>query len=168
MSDPQDLIKQATAICEAATPGPWGVIDDYDGVASHHGWRSVTCPGGHGGHGGAGLVFATHEWDVGLKEVDIEFIAAARTLVPALAAELERSLMAHQMTIDTKLFSRRKLESDVVTLARERDESMDEASDAKSLIRELRAHKAELTRERDEARAELKDLHENYNVSVRS
>ncbi len=123
MNDAKDLINTAATICEAATPGPWEPIDDYDGVATRHGWRGLSCPSGDGGHGGDGLVFATHEWDVGLKDGDIEFIAAARTLVPALAAELERSLMAHQMTIDTKLFSRRKLESDVVTLARDRDEA---------------------------------------------
>lgn len=92
MTDPNDLIKQATTICEAATPGPWDIIDDYDGVAASHGWRGMSCPSGSGGHGGDGLVFATHEWDVGLREGDIEFIATARTLVPELAAALG---MAH-------------------------------------------------------------------------
>ena len=89
MTDPQELIKQSESICKPATPGPWSPIDDYDGVAAYHGWRGLSCPNGYGGYGGSGLVFATHEWDVGLKEADIEFIAAARTLVPELAKALE-------------------------------------------------------------------------------
>lgn len=90
MTDPQDLIKSATTIHEAATPGPWGPIDDCDGVAAMWDWRGMSCPSGQGGHGGDGLVFATHEWDVGLRKEDIEFIAAARTLVPELSAALEQ------------------------------------------------------------------------------
>jgi len=153
MSDPSELIKQATTISEAATPGPWGPIDDYDGVAAHHGWRGLSCPSGNGGHGGDGLVFATHEWDVGLKEVDIEFIATARTLVPELAKALKE--------LDVE---RRRLNGGWRRANFRMLELMGHMADEEGEI-DMEKKVAELIRERDEAQELLRGLQGRHQIA---
>ncbi len=110
MTDPRDLIKQATKIHESATPGPWRIVEANSELAIHpDGWCNRIC--------------AT---PVGEPD-NATFIAIARTLVPELAAALTA-----ERTVS--------------------DELIEEISDAKSLIRELRVHEAELTRELAEAK----------------
>lgn len=74
MTDPQDLINQATTICEAATPGPWVFDFAADGI-----FEKDYREGDDGG-----VVAALDLY----SKPDGQFIAAARTLVPALASAL--------------------------------------------------------------------------------
>jgi hypothetical protein len=83
MSDPQDLIKQATDICEPATPGPWRSEFRMDGM-----WSGVMVDGEHLLQMGYGSV------------EDAEFIATARTLVPELAAALEKAIQPNTLTAE--------------------------------------------------------------------
>ena len=75
MSDPHETLARIRAQADAATPGPWDVFMDR-----------IDHPGKS--------VFAV-AYDVGCDE-DAEFIAAARTTVPALVAALEAVLKVHR------------------------------------------------------------------------
>lgn len=57
-------------LCEKATPGPWGVVGERSVAPTHtnHSFTSVPCS----------------------HLVDAQFIAASRSAVPALIAEVER------------------------------------------------------------------------------
>lgn len=75
MSDPRETLARIRAQAAAATGGPWGVSMDR----IEHPGKSV---------------FAV-AYDVGCDE-DAEFIAAARTTVPALVDALEAVLKVHR------------------------------------------------------------------------
>lgn len=143
LKTPEELISEATTICEAATPGPWSPIDDPEAVVGVPRYRAMRCPKGHGGHGGNGYVFSTtHEWHVGMRAEDSAFIATARTLVPELAAALG---MAH---------------SRIAQLASESGayaNSLGAVSKGNQPMEIMEAIER-VTRERDEARAELAKL----------
>ena len=66
MTDPQDLIKQATTIHEAATPWSWRDMGDKVDSAKYLVARDIL-------------------------PQDVKFIVAARDLVPELAAALEQA-----------------------------------------------------------------------------
>lgn len=78
-----DLIAQARSLCEKATPGPWRTREtaDYSEIFDEHSWGKALSP----------LAL------VGSNTDDAAFIAASRTLVPALADALENK----QREIDT-------------------------------------------------------------------
>ncbi len=86
---PFDL-KAIKARAEAATPGPWvsELEDDSDGSPFGHRWtyiRGVSQPGPDG------QVIFRYDDDYGTDQrSDSEFIAHARTDVPALVAAVER------------------------------------------------------------------------------
>lgn len=71
---PQELIARARSLSEAATPGPWQIHGK-----SANKWDNI----GRCGDGCGILVYGPH---------DSDFIAASRTLIPALADALEEAL----------------------------------------------------------------------------
>jgi len=72
---------EVKALAEAATPGPWYVVEhrfeDYTGVCTKN--RDRITGNGRG-----------YPYDPGCSRADAEFIAAAREAVPALIDEVER------------------------------------------------------------------------------
>lgn len=73
--DNSELIQQARALCEGATPGPWRYKEtaDYSEIYDNHSWGKALSP----------LAM------VGSNLDDAAFIAASRTLVPQLCDALE-------------------------------------------------------------------------------
>ena len=69
---PADLA-EVQRLCAAATPGPWHTLTDGDG-------NTVIVQTGH---------MTDRSWQIPRHDEDLEFIAAARTLVPALADEID-------------------------------------------------------------------------------
>ncbi len=121
MPNTQGLIKQATTICEAATPGPFR-MESQVSLAGEPRYCIKAGPDGV-----RSQIIAEE-----ISDADARLFATARTLVPELAAALEELTRRHKMTVETKLFSRRKLESDVVALTRERDEARAELTRTKT------------------------------------
>lgn len=74
---PDDIIARAEAALEGVTDGPW--VAEYSGEQGN-------CVIPHDAQSTREAVCTTHLY---YQVADAEFIAAARTLVPALAAELE-------------------------------------------------------------------------------
>ena len=73
------------ARAEAATPGPWRVVEDIEwgtGAAEYHWYRYVDGPTDYGDEYG-------YEYQI-LSREDAAFIAHAREDIPALVAEVER------------------------------------------------------------------------------
>lgn len=85
-----DVVAQAKAALKGVTPGPWGRHDfGYAGeqepssIIIHAGkfdWQAIR---------DGDFIASTAAWDA-QEDRDAEFIAQARTLVPALVAEIER------------------------------------------------------------------------------
>lgn len=75
----KDELQKARLLCEQATPGPWGVYQDtpFEPVEVNSPSRDI-----------ASLDTWEHRPDG--RESDAHFIAASRTLVPALLDEVER------------------------------------------------------------------------------
>jgi len=71
-------------VTKNTTPAPWWPINDFGGTREDQRWRAVS------GGNEDGIVFATHEWDTPISDVDMEFICLARTALPLLASEVER------------------------------------------------------------------------------
>lgn len=109
MTDPQELINQATTICEAATPGPW--------VAE--------CPYGTLDIVGAGATLDPRGYANG------EFIATSRTLLPQLAEALKES----EATVAT-LLGRHQVASIAVASGLEPDATLDELYEHLSELRQ--------------------------------
>lgn len=76
-----ELIKQSEDLCAGATAGPWSAIDDYDGPGGGR-WRGMFANRANR------LVFATLNWDAGMRTEDARFIEEARTLLPEITEEL--------------------------------------------------------------------------------
>lgn len=87
MSKPIDglnIVEQAKATLEGVTEGPWLVHNER----GHYGVTSIT-----EAHAYGNVAFAQSDYagyGNGSRKADAEFIAAARTLVPELIAEIER------------------------------------------------------------------------------
>lgn len=82
MSD--NLIARAKAAMEGINDGPWLLHNER----GHYGVTNITEP-----HAFGNIVFAQSDYagyGNGSRKADAEFIAAARTLVPELVAEVER------------------------------------------------------------------------------
>ena len=76
MTDPREALARIRAQADAATEGPWELLGDGEYVS------------------GPGILVAPD--DGGVTSADAEFIAAARTTVPALLDALEAVLEIHQ------------------------------------------------------------------------
>lgn len=78
------------ALCDAATPGPWEIADEIDGW--RRGRRTVVKAGVPGGASRKRVVTVDQTRDHHDKDAEdnVAFIAAARTALPALLAEVER------------------------------------------------------------------------------
>ena len=164
MTTPEDLIKSAATIHGAATPGPW-MFDAGSDAITHEGRDED----------GVVAVLDIYEYS------DARFIAAARTLVPELAAALKYSIeyrthelqhceARHRMLIKERNDARAELKESNV----ERKRLDDGWREANFRINDLMGYQddnegdvdiagriAELTRERDEARSELARLKES-------
>lgn len=80
--DVYDVLDEAEALCDKATPGPWEWSPDYPPAIRREGGPTV-------------LTVGTNDWKdlvVHCKEGDREFIARARRLVPELVEELRQAL----------------------------------------------------------------------------
>ena len=75
MTDPRETLARIRAQADAATEGPWELLGDGEYVS------------------GPGILVAPD--DGGVTSADAEFIAAARTTVPALVDALEKVLELH-------------------------------------------------------------------------
>ena len=80
MNDPREALARIRAQADAATEGPWELLGDGEYVS------------------GPGILVAPD--DGGVTSADAEFIAAARTTVPALLDALEAVLGLHQPVTD--------------------------------------------------------------------
>ena len=80
MTDPREALARIRAQADAATEGPWELLGDGEYVS------------------GPGILVAPD--DGGVTSADAEFIAAARTDVPALLDALEKVLELHQPVTD--------------------------------------------------------------------
>ena len=80
MTDPHETLARIRAQADAATEGPWELLGDGEYVS------------------GPGILVAPD--DGGVTSADAEFIAAARTDVPALLDALEKVLELHQPVTD--------------------------------------------------------------------
>lgn len=100
----EDELKQIEARCNAATPGPWHTCDPIWRQANSPGW---VLAGDYDPHRGAGVVSALEimEWEDGedpcytQSDVDLDFIANARTDIPALIAEVRRLQLENERLI---------------------------------------------------------------------
>ena len=96
MTDPRETLARIRKRADAATPGPWGadghVIDAQTGPGN--------CPGCSGIPSPAHEPACLYSEIAGAGEQDAEFIAAARTDVPALLDALEKVLELHQPVTD--------------------------------------------------------------------
>lgn len=93
MSDPRETLARIRAQAGAATEGPWEVEFYWDDTAGYE-VEAITAGGTKGviappwnSQGGVGIEVTT---------ADAEFIAAARTTVPALVDALEKVRELHQ------------------------------------------------------------------------
>ena len=95
MADPRETLARIRKRADAATPGPWEafgtVIDAYTGPGD--------CPGCSGILSPAHEPSCYHSEIAGAGEQDAEFIAAARTTVPALLDALEKVLALHPRVV---------------------------------------------------------------------
>ena len=80
MTDPREALARIRAQADAATEGPWELLGDGEYVS------------------GPGILVAPD--DGGVTSADAEFIAAARTTVPALLDALEKVLEQHSPLAD--------------------------------------------------------------------
>ena len=80
MNDPRETLNRIRKQADAATEGPWELLGDGEYVS------------------GPGILVAPD--DGGVTSADAEFIAAARTTVPALLDALEKVLELHQPVTD--------------------------------------------------------------------
>lgn len=79
MTDPREALARIRAQADAATEGPWELLGDGEYVS------------------GPGILVAPD--DGGVTSADAEFIAAARTTVPALLDALEKVLALHPRVV---------------------------------------------------------------------
>lgn len=79
MNDPREILARIRAQADAATEGPWELLGDGEYVS------------------GPGILVAPD--DGGVTSADAEFIAAARTTVPALLDALEKVLALHPRVV---------------------------------------------------------------------
>ena len=79
MTDPRGTLARIRAQADAATEGPWELLGDGEYVS------------------GPGILVAPD--DGGVTSADAEFIAAARTTVPALLDALEKVLALHPRVV---------------------------------------------------------------------
>ena len=79
MTDPREILARIRAQADAATEGPWELLGDGEYVS------------------GPGILVAPD--DGGVTSADAEFIAAARTTVPALLDALEKVLALHPRVV---------------------------------------------------------------------
>ncbi len=125
MTDPKDLIKSATTISEAATPGPFKIKGQEYGH-----WYLVSIE-----DGGDLAEFACED--------DAQFFATARTLVPELAAALKESIDTAEI-----LMGLHQVSTMAVACGLEPESTLDDLYKRMSSL-------CQAERERDEARAEL-------------
>ena len=79
MTDPRETLARIRKQADAATEGPWELLGDGEYVS------------------GPGILVAPD--DGGVTSADAEFIAAARTTVPALLDALEKVLALHPRVV---------------------------------------------------------------------
>lgn len=91
MSDSPLDLPALEALCEAATPGPWYAMDDPAPSRADHGYRVLartTRTDGRNVYGLREAMAIPGKGVVWNSDADAEFIAAARTALPALIAEV--------------------------------------------------------------------------------
>ena len=101
MTDPREILARIRKRADAATPGPWAPWRDQDGAPHMNGLLMVgnaaaVIPEGESWVEGVDVNPIAHTY----TPEDREFIAAARTDVPALLDALEKVLELHQPVTD--------------------------------------------------------------------
>lgn len=130
-----DQLAELRRLAEAATPGPWESSHNVDPPSDDN--YHPNNPNREG-RGEGPTITGTYRDVKAMAAADAAFIAAARTAVPALCAEVER------------------LTAQVAELEAERDVMSETIlGEMIAINKQLLQHVAALTRERDEARAEL-------------
>ena len=86
MTDPRETLARIRKQADAATPGPWEAKHHHHTATERHVVSEIPRVAECEGDGGGGLY----------RGEDAEFIAAARTTVPALLDALEAVLEIHQ------------------------------------------------------------------------
>ena len=89
MNDPREILARIRAQADAATPGPWMTYT----VTPNMGSEILTAPG-------EGEAYGDYFVPEYIDMDNAEFIAAARTTVPALLDALEKVLELHQPVTD--------------------------------------------------------------------
>ena len=89
MNDPREILARIRAQADAATPGPWMTYT----VTPNMGSEILTAPG-------EGEAYGDYVVPEYIDMDNAEFIAAARTTVPALLDALEKVLELHQPVTD--------------------------------------------------------------------
>ena len=89
MTDPREILARIRAQADAATPGPWMTYT----VTPNMGSEILTAPG-------EGEAYGDYVVPEYIDMDNAEFIAAARTDVPALLDALEKVLELHQPVTD--------------------------------------------------------------------
>ena len=130
-----DQLAELRWLAEAATPGPWESSHNVD-PPSDDNYRPNNP--NREGRGEGPTITGTYRDVKAMAAADAAFIAAARTAVPALCAEVER------------------LTAQVAALEAERDVMSETIlGEMIAINKQLLQHVAALTRERDEALAKL-------------
>lgn len=149
-----DEIKRAKELCEAATAGPWR-------AANGTGSASVVCEA-VGVHCAIYINVRTCEVDECVRrwQADARFIAAARTLVPRLIAEVERLRR-------TERFLRyHEIDDEPIRSMSERlVAAIDDTDPRLGLAEDVAMNVDQLLKQRDEARAELARLRPVYEAA---
>ena len=89
MNDPRETLNRIRAQAAAATDGPWEAKHHHHTVTKRHVVSEIPRVAECEGDGGGGLY----------RGEDAEFIAAARTTVPALLDALEKVLRLHPRVV---------------------------------------------------------------------
>lgn len=164
MTDPNKLIAQSKAICEAATPGPFTVVleeatpewflsqlttDQRDSMPP----KKATVIGPDGG---------ALYWGNGFSQADAKFFATARTLVPEMAAALSELQIQLSDVVCKKIED--MSEDELRSLCLLNGTTLEQtAAHTRYVIKtaprqvDLENKVGELTRERDEARKRIAD-----------
>jgi len=105
-------LKRLESLCEKATPGPWEK-GDFDVVGPGNGPNTETLVASIYRHGFTKIeMSASHETSGPSLFEDADFIAAARTALPALVVEI-RQLQVHRDFLEREIDRLRALVADV-------------------------------------------------------
>lgn len=130
-TNPTDLIARAREVCEAATPGPFMIVDSDDG------WEL------HSYHNAANVMMVAEK----MREVDADLFAQSRQLLPKLADALEAAVELCERVAN----KRQVWESSSEQMALERDEARAEVARLEAELRGRKELQEDAELARDEA-----------------